>query len=231
MLHTLYLVGIAAFAASGVLAAHRARMDPFGGLVLAFVASISGGTLRDLILDRHPLYWTHDWVLLTVVACTGVATMLFLRHRELPQRTLMVVDAVGLAVVTVMGAQAAIDAGVTPLAVVLLAVLTGVTGEVVRDVLCGQFPPLLLREEVYATAALAGALCYLGLHHAGASPTATTVTSAGLVLALRLAAITKSLHLPPLSRADNTGNTDSTANTDASPAPVRNPVAPPEPPC
>ncbi|GGS11870.1 membrane protein [Streptomyces aureoverticillatus] len=201
MMHTLYLVGIAAFAASGVLAAHRARMDPFGGLVLAFVASISGGTLRDLILDRHPLYWTHDWVLLTVVACTGVATMLYLRHRELPQRSLMVVDAVGLSVVTVMGAQAAIDAHVTPLAVVILAVLTGVTGEVVRDVLCGQFPPLLLREEVYATAALAGALCYLGLHHAGASPTATTVTSAGLVLALRLAAITKSLHLPPLARA------------------------------
>ncbi|MFD9886706.1 trimeric intracellular cation channel family protein [Streptomyces alboflavus] len=230
MLHTLYLVGIAAFAASGVLAAHRARMDPFGGLVLAFVASISGGTLRDLILDRHPLYWTHDWVLLTVVACTGVATMLFLRHRELPQRTLMVVDAVGLAVVTVMGAQAAIDAGVTPIAVVLLAVLTGVTGEVLRDVLCGQFPPLLLREEVYATATLAGALCYLGLHHAGASPTATTVTSAGLVLALRLAAITKSLHLPPLSRAQST-DTDRTPDEDPAPDPARNPVAPPKPPC
>ncbi|WP_406507862.1 trimeric intracellular cation channel family protein [Streptomyces sp. NBC_00212] len=198
MLHVLYLIGVAAFAASGVLAAHRANMDPFGGLVLAFAASVSGGTLRDLILDRHPLYWTHDWVLLTVIACTAVATMLYLRRWELPQRSLMVVDAVGLAVVTVMGAHAAVGAGVTPAAVVILAVLTGVTGEVVRDVLCGQFPPLLLREEVYATAALAGALCYQLLHWLEAGPTPTTVAAAGVVLSLRLTAVFRDLHLPRL---------------------------------
>ncbi|MFD7442801.1 trimeric intracellular cation channel family protein [Streptomyces sp. NPDC059909] len=76
----LFHVGVAAFAASGVLAAHLSRMDPCGGLVLSFAASVSGGTLRDLILDRHPLYWTHDWVLPAVIGsspsgpwriCTG----------------------------------------------------------------------------------------------------------------------------------------------------------------
>ncbi|WP_327256706.1 trimeric intracellular cation channel family protein [Streptomyces sp. NBC_01244] len=200
MLHALYLLGIAAFAASGVLAAHRADMDPFGGLVLAFAASISGGTLRDLILDRHPLYWTHDWLLLVLIGSVAVATMLYLRRWELPQRALMVVDAVGLAVVTVIGARAAIDAHVTPVAVLILAVLTGVTGEVVRDVLCGEFPPLLLREEVYATAALAGALSYLGLHWAGVPDTADIVVSAGLVFALRMTAIFRDLHLPRLRR-------------------------------
>lgn len=201
MLHALYLLGIAAFAASGVLAAHRANMDPFGGLVLAFAASISGGTLRDLILDRHPLYWTHDWLLLVLIGSVAVATMLYLRRWELPQRALMVVDAVGLAVVTVIGARAAIDAHVTPLAVLILAVLTGVTGEVVRDVLCGEFPPLLLREEVYATAALAGALSYLGLHGAGVPDTANIALSAVLVFALRMTAIFRDLHLPRLQRA------------------------------
>ncbi|MEU9377872.1 trimeric intracellular cation channel family protein [Streptomyces sp. NPDC048255] len=200
MLHALYLLGIAAFAASGVLAAHRADMDPFGGFVLAFAAAISGGTLRDLILDRHPLYWTHDWLLLVLIASVAVATMLYLRRWELPQRTLMVVDAVGLAVVTVIGARAAIDAQVTPVAVLILAVLTGVTGEVVRDVLCGEFPPLLLREEVYATAALAGAAAYLGLHWAGASDTLNITVSAGLVFALRMAAVFRDLHLPRLQR-------------------------------
>ncbi|MCX4782342.1 trimeric intracellular cation channel family protein [Streptomyces sp. NBC_01264] len=200
MLHALYLLGIAAFAASGVLAAHRANMDPFGGLVLAFAASISGGTLRDLILDRHPLYWTHDWLLLVLIGSVAVATMLYLRRWELPQRALMVVDAVGLAVVTVIGARAAIDAHVTPVAVLILAVLTGVTGEVVRDVLCGEFPPLLLREEVYATAALAGALSYLGLHWAGVQDTANIVVSASLVFALRMTAIFRDLHLPRLQR-------------------------------
>ncbi|MFJ9767411.1 trimeric intracellular cation channel family protein [Streptomyces erythrochromogenes] len=199
MLHALYLLGIAAFAASGVLAAHRAGMDPFGGLVLAFAAALSGGTLRDLVLGRHPLYWTHDRLLLVVIAAVAVATMLHLRRRPtLPHRTLMVVDAVGLAVVTVIGARAAIDAHVTPVAVLILAVLTGVTGEVVRDVLCGEFPPLLLREEVYATAALAGAAVHLALHAAGAGDTATTCVSAGLVFALRMTAVLRDLHLPRL---------------------------------
>ncbi|AWZ06702.1 MULTISPECIES: trimeric intracellular cation channel family protein [unclassified Streptomyces] len=201
MLHALYLLGIAAFAASGVLAAHRANMDPFGGLVLAFAAAISGGTLRDLILDRHPLYWTHDWLLLVLIASVAVATMLYLRRRELPHRSLMVVDAVGLSVVTVIGARAAIDAHVTPVAVLILAVLTGVTGEVVRDVLCGEFPPLLLREEVYATAALAGAVSYLGLHRAGAPDTVNIAVSAALVFALRMTAVFRDLHLPRLQRA------------------------------
>ncbi|MET9609784.1 TRIC cation channel family protein [Streptomyces sp. NPDC006512] len=201
MLHALYLLGIAAFAASGVLAAHRANMDPFGGFALAFAAAISGGTLRDLVLDRHPLYWTRDWLLLVLIASVAALTMFYLRRRSLPQRTLMVVDAVGLAVVTVIGARAALDAHVTPVAVLILAVVTGVTGEVIRDVLCGEFPPLLLREEVYATAALAGAAAYLGLHWAGVPDTLNTAASASLVFALRLAAVFGDLHLPRLQRA------------------------------
>ncbi|MGA5566222.1 trimeric intracellular cation channel family protein [Streptomyces platensis] len=196
MLHVLYLAGVAAFAASGVLAAYRANMDPFGGLVLAFAASISGGTLRDLILDRRPLYWTHDWVLLTVIICVGVGTMIYLRFWQLPHKSLLVVDAIGLSVVTVIGARAAIDAGATPLAVIILAVLTGVAGEVIRDVLCGEFPPLLLREDVYAIAALAGACCYLLLFNLGTGATPAAAISAGVVFGLRMGAVYLGLHLP-----------------------------------
>lgn len=202
MLHVLYLVGLSAFAASGVLAAHRANMDPFGGLVLAFAAAVSGGTLRDLILDRDPLYWTQDWVLLTVVGGVGITTMVYLRFRRLPHRSLLLVDAVGLAVVTVIGARAALDSEVTPLAVLILAVLTGVTGEVVRDILCGEFPPLLLREDVYATAAFTGALCYLVLDRLDVAQAPATVVSAGVVLALRLGAMFFGLHLPRPHRSE-----------------------------
>ncbi|MEU3709563.1 trimeric intracellular cation channel family protein [Streptomyces catenulae] len=208
MLHMLYLIGVSAFAASGVLAAYRANMDPFGGLVLAFAASISGGTLRDLILNRHPLYWTHDWVLLTVIICVGVATMVYLRFWTLPRKSLLVVDAVGLSVVTVIGARAAIDAGATPLAVIILAVLTGVAGEVIRDVLCGEFPPLLLREDVYAIAALAGAALLLILHHLGIGGTAVTAASAGLVFALRMGAVYFGLHLPRPHRSPSREGSD-----------------------
>ncbi|MDK1476047.1 trimeric intracellular cation channel family protein [Streptomyces sp. 549] len=205
MLHVLYLVGVSAFAASGVLAAHRANMDPFGGLVLAFAAAVSGGTLRDLILDRDPLYWTQDWVLLTVVGSVGILTMVYLRFWKLPHRSLLLVDAVGLAVVTVIGARAAIDSGVTPLAVLILAVLTGVTGEVVRDILCGEFPPLLLREDVYATAAFAGALCYLLLDWLEVDQNPAAMVSAGLVFALRLSAMFLGLHLPRPHRDEEAG--------------------------
>ncbi|MFJ9416375.1 trimeric intracellular cation channel family protein [Streptomyces sp. NPDC101227] len=195
MLHVLYLIGVAAFAASGVLAAYRANMDPFGGLVLAFAASISGGTLRDTILNRQPV-WTHDWVLLTLIICVGVGTMIYLRFWQLPHKSLLVVDAVGLSVVTVIAARAAIEAHVTPLAVIILAVLTGVAGEVIRDVLCGEFPPLLLREDVYAIAALAGACCYLALDHLGVGATPAAAVSAGVVFALRMGAVYLGVHLP-----------------------------------
>lgn len=206
MLHVLYLVGVCAFAASGVLAAHRANMDPFGGLVLAFAAGVSGGTLRDLILNRQPLYWTQDWVLLTIIASVGIGTMIYLRFWKLPHRSLLVVDAVGLSVVTVIGARAALASDVTPLAVLILAVLTGVTGEVVRDVLCGEFPPLLLREDVYATAAFAGASCYLLLDWLEVAQTPATVVSAALVLALRLTAMFSGLSLPRPRQEDEHGN-------------------------
>ncbi|ARF57528.1 trimeric intracellular cation channel family protein [Streptomyces gilvosporeus] len=205
MLHLLYLVGVAAFAASGVLAAYRANMDPFGGLVLAFAASVSGGTLRDTILNRTPV-WTHDWVLLTVIICVGVGTIVYLRFWQLPQKSLLVVDAVGLSVVTVIGARAAIESHVTPLAVIILAVLTGVTGEVIRDVLCGEFPPLLLREDVYALAALAGACCLLALSHLGVGATPAAAVSAGVVFALRMGAVYFGVHLPrPHQPADRGG--------------------------
>ncbi|MFD7442802.1 TRIC cation channel family protein [Streptomyces sp. NPDC059909] len=125
--------------------------------------------------------------------------MAYLHRWELPHRALLIVDALGPAVVTVIGARAAVDAQVTALAVIVLAVLTGVTGEVVRDVLCGQFPPLLLREEVYATAALAGSVCYLLLDRAGVGDGVATHVAAGVVFVLRMTAMFRRLNLPTSS--------------------------------
>ncbi len=96
---------------------------------------------------------------------------------------------------------------------IILAVLTGVTGEVVRDVLCGDFPPLVLREEVYAVAALAGAVAYLALHSLGCSSTIDTVVAACLVFALRMAAPHKNLHLPRLRERRTTRLTEAGARS------------------
>ncbi len=200
VLHVLYLIGVGAFAVSGVLAAHKANLDPFGAIVLGFLAGLGGGTTRDLLLDRHPLYWLHDWVLLTVILGSAVVTIGYLRFRMVPRRTLLTVDALGLAVVTVIGAQTAVAAQVNPLAVVILATITGVTGELIRDVLAGELPPLLLREEIYATCAATGAVVYLLLDTLGAPRTASTVTAAVLVFGLRMLAIRFGVHLPKSGR-------------------------------
>ncbi|MGW2552893.1 trimeric intracellular cation channel family protein [Streptomyces sp. NPDC001635] len=196
LLRQLYLIGVAAFAAGGVLAAHRARLDPFGGIVVAFVSGLTGGTLRELILGHGPLYWTRDWILLTVIAGTAVSVMFWLRYRDPPHRSLQVLDAVGLAVVTVIGAHASLKAGATAPAVLILAVLTGVAGEIVRDVLCGRRLPQLLCEEVYALTALAGAGCLLLADRFGWTGAGPVVLGATLVFVLRMASIRFDLHLP-----------------------------------
>ncbi|MFJ7905099.1 trimeric intracellular cation channel family protein [Streptomyces sp. NPDC096198] len=199
-LRLLFLIGIAAFAAGGVLAAHRARLDPFGALVLALVSGLSGGTLRELILGHGPLYWTRDWILLTVIITTAGAVMLLLHYRDLPPRTLQFLDALGLAAVTVIGARAAIHADATAPAVLILAVLSGTAGEIVRDLLCGRHLPQLLHEEVYALTALVGAAALLLADRANWTGTAPTALSAALVFVLRLAAAHLDLHLPRLGR-------------------------------
>ncbi|MFF4410172.1 trimeric intracellular cation channel family protein [Streptomyces sp. NPDC001404] len=199
-LRLLYLVGVSAFAAGGVQAAHRARLDPFGGLVLGMVSGVAGGTLRGLILGRGPLYWTRDWVLITVITATAVTVMVVLRHRDLPHRSLQLLDAMGLGVVTVIGAHAAIEAGVAAPAVLILAVLTGTAGEIVRDLLCGRSLPQLLHEEVYALAALAGASCFLLCDRLGWSGTGPALLGTAVVFALRVTAIRFGLQLPRLGR-------------------------------
>jgi uncharacterized membrane protein YeiH len=133
---------------------------------------------------------------LTVVLAVAVVAVVYLRYRDVPQRVLLTVDALGLSIVTVIGAQAAIAAGVNALAVMILATLTGVTGEVVRDLLAGELPPLLLREEIYATCAVAGSVLYLLLDIARVPETVNTMLSAALVFALRIAALVFKLRLP-----------------------------------
>ncbi|TCP56694.1 putative membrane protein YeiH [Tamaricihabitans halophyticus] len=195
----LYLIGVASFAVSGVLAAARARMDLFGGIVLAFIAALSGGTLRDLLLDRRPLYWTQDELLLTVILAAGVGTLVYIRFFRPPVRALYVVDALGLAVVTVIGTQAALAAGIATPAVLMMGVITGATGEVIRDILCDELP-LLLREDIYAIAALAGSVLYVVLDQFGAPATLNAVLAIVLVFGLRLVSMIFKLRMPSLPR-------------------------------
>lgn len=189
------LLGTAIFAITGALAAGRKRMDIFGVVVLGYVTALGGGTLRDVILGNHPVFWISDTVYLAVAAIAAIGTFVFVRRWRLPMMVLMYADAAGLAVFTVIGFQKGFQTtGVYSIAIVM-GVTTGVVGGIIRDVLSGEIP-LILRREIYASASLCGAallalLSYLQL------PSYFTVSAAVLtILVLRLAALHWNLSLP-----------------------------------
>jgi uncharacterized membrane protein YeiH len=200
VLYYLDLVGVAVFAASGVLAARDRDLDLLGVVVVAAMTAIGGGTIRDLLLDRHPIFWVADPTYLMVIIASALVTAAYIRVRPPPGATMLVADAVGLALFALSGAQVAEAAQCPPLIVVMLGTMTGVTGGVLRDIVTAQVP-LILRREIYATAAIAGVTLYLALQASGISLQPAFVAGMIVVVVLRLLAIRFGLHLPVLRRS------------------------------
>jgi len=195
--YALSLLGVAVFAASGALAAGRKRFDWIGVGVIALVTALGGGTLRDLLLDRHPIFWMADPAYLWIVLASVVMTLLYVRRRRAPASALLVADALGLALFTISGAQVAEQLAQPGVIVVALGALTGAAGGVLRDVLCNEVPLLFgPLDTLYATAALAGAGAYLALQAAGVERATAALLGMGVVAGLRLAAIAWQLRLP-----------------------------------
>jgi len=163
MLQTLDYFGTAVFAVTGALVASRQRMDLMGFLILATVTGIGGGTLRDLLLSR-PVFWLTQWEYLAITAV--MALVAFAANRRLQERSdwLPWADAVGLAAFCVIGAQIALSMDASPMIAVIMGIMTAAFGGLIRDVLAGE-PPLLLHREIYASAALAGAIVYVLFAH------------------------------------------------------------------
>jgi uncharacterized membrane protein YeiH len=160
---------------------------------------VGGGTLRDLLLDRHPIFWVADASYVVVIVVSALATVAYLRVRPRPGTAFLVADALGLALFALSGAELAEAAGCTPLIVVLMGTMTGVTGGVLRDVITARVP-LLLQKEIYATAAIVGIAAYLALHAMGMPQGPAFWTGVCVVAALRMVAIRWNLHLPSVRR-------------------------------
>ncbi|HRP07023.1 MAG TPA: trimeric intracellular cation channel family protein [Gemmatimonadales bacterium] len=196
-LYLLDLIGVAIFAISGALTAGRKGLDFLGVIIIATVTAIGGGTVRDLLLDRHPVFWIDDPAYLIVIICSALATLVWVRYHTPEPNSLLLADALGLAVFTIIGAQIAEAAGVSPGIVVIMATMTGVAGGVIRDVLSNEIP-LILRRDIYATAAMAGAGLYLILQRLGADQRVAVGAGMVAVTLLRLLAIYRGLRLPVL---------------------------------
>jgi uncharacterized membrane protein YeiH len=195
IVYYLDLLGVAVFAVSGALAAGRKSLDLLGVLVIAVVTAIGGGTLRDLLLNRHPIFWIADPSYLVVISISALLTLVYVRLRRPPGNSLLIADAFGLALFTIMGARIAEDAGLSPIIIVLMGAMTGVAGGILRDVLSAEVP-LILRRDIYATAAIAGASLYLVVQALGSGATVATAVGICAILVLRLLAILSGLRLP-----------------------------------
>jgi len=202
MVYYLNLIGVAVFAIGGALAAARKGMDLFGVIVAAVLTAIGGGTLRDLCLGIHPVNWVTDSSGLVTAVVFGFLTFVFLRIRKpnkISFNLLNVADAFGLAIFTVLGCEVALTYGTNPLVAVIMGVLTGSGGGIIRDAFSGEIP-LFFRREIYATASLVGGVSYLLLLAGGVMDASAMIGGASVTLCIRLAAIHWGLALPNLSR-------------------------------
>lgn len=189
-------LAIAVFAASGALEASRKRLDAVGFVLIAIVTGFGGGTVRDLLLGRTPVFWLKAPGLLAVCAVVGVFVFFFAHRIESRFRALLWADAVGLALYAVVGAETALAAGVDPWAAVLLGTVTATFGGILRDILCNELP-LILRKEIYATAAAAGAAVFVLMDSMGAARVVAMISGACLAFAIRAVAIRQGWSLPP----------------------------------
>ncbi|MGA1333199.1 MAG: trimeric intracellular cation channel family protein [Ilumatobacteraceae bacterium] len=198
------VVGTIAFALSGVMAAAEAEMDWLGAVVLAAVAAIGGGTVRDVLLGETPVFWVEDeWPLIAALVTAAVAILaLRIRPSADPRRSTLYVasDAVGLGAFVVVGTSVALDAGASYFVAAVMGVITGVGGGVLRDVLARR-TPIVLVGEIYAVAGLLGAAVQLALREFGAAANLEIWLSLAIIVAVRAIAVRSSLNLPRLTRS------------------------------
>lgn len=192
----------AASAVAGAMAGRGKQVDLFGVVVLGLVTALGGGTVRDLILRDPPVFWVERPEFVHTAAGAALATFVIARFRKPPETLLLYVDAVGLALFTILGAEKALAHGTTATVAVTLGVVTGVAGGMLRDVLANEIP-LVFRRQIYlyATAALSGALVFV-LCGDGVDPSLRRAAGVSVALVLRLAAIQWRLRLPTFRPKD-----------------------------
>lgn len=184
----LFYVGAAVFAVTGVLAAARQNMDVLSFVIIGVVTAVGGGTLRDLMLDE-PLFWLEDSSFLYVAALAAVATFFFEQRFRATLRAFLYLDAIATALFTVLAIEKTLRLGFESGIAVVMGVITGIGGGVIRDVLTGQ-PTILMRRELYMTPILLGGALYAGLRAMTPLDAATVGWLALLVIvAVRLGAI------------------------------------------
>jgi uncharacterized membrane protein YeiH len=189
------LAGTFVFALSGALAGVRRKLDLFGVLVLSFAAANSGGITRDVLIGAVPPAAISDWRYLVVSLVAGLITFFLSPAIERLRHPVLLFDAAGLALFAVAGAQKSLDYGLNPVMAMSLGMLTGIGGGMARDMLLAEIPTVL-RSELYAVAALAGAAVVVAGHMLRLPVVPTAIVGVSLCFGLRVMAIRHGWQLP-----------------------------------
>jgi uncharacterized membrane protein YeiH len=191
------ILAVLAFAYSGVVQARRSGFDYVGILTVAFVSAFGGGTLRDVLLNRHPLYWIEHWQFLVYIFAFSAVELLLLRFNKdfSSNKTLMLIDALGLGLFCASGVGIALEMNIPLLPAALIGVITATFGGVLRDVLCNRTPQLFqLTEPIYATCAFLGAWSYILLHRF--APAFALIVCIAVTFLLRVLAVRFNFKMP-----------------------------------
>jgi len=195
VLYFLDLLGTVAFALSGALAGVRKEMDLYGISVLSLVTAVGGGTIRDLLVGRIPPFIFRDYNYIILSILSAITVFFFYRKVERGYNTLLIMDALGLGVFTVIGVKVGLDYNIGYIGAIFMGVMTGTVGGMIRDILQGEIP-LVLRKEVYASASLLGGVVYIILFRFIGYSFFTILASILVVFFLRVFAIWRNWNLP-----------------------------------
>lgn len=195
MLYYLGLLGIIAFSVTGVIAAGKKDMDLFSIVLLGVVTALGGGTLRDIILDIHPIFWVADLTYIWVPVIAAIATFFCVRLVARLLNLFIYLDAFGLALFTILSMEKILDLGYGNTIALLMGLITGITGGMLRDILTGRMP-LVLGREFYATPALVGASVFGVLNNYLPNHSYNGLYGVSAIFILRIFAIHWELYYP-----------------------------------
>jgi uncharacterized membrane protein YeiH len=197
MFYLLQIIGTLAFAMSGALTAMNKRMDPFGIFIIAFVTSLGGGTLRDVLIGKTPVGWMQDLIYVNLVIVGFALAIIFRKKLEHLRVSLFLFDTIGLGVFTLIGLEKGINIGLHPIICIAIGTMTACFGGVIRDILCNEIP-VIFRKEIYATICIFGGIVFFGLKGFGLNNDLLYLITSSIIISIRLMAVKFKWALPSL---------------------------------